>query len=70
MKQKDFLEIEGALEASNAHAALGNALGWTLSRNGVVLERNRGGTRLFKSLDSVAVFCAEHGIKLVKVVIA
>ena len=41
----------------------GQMLGWAMSRNGIDLERNRGGVRTFKSIDSVEAFCFEHGVE-------
>lgn len=61
MKQKQFLEVCAPICASPMRSEAG-MLGWALSRNGVTLERNRGGPRTFKSKDSVDAFCAENGI--------
>lgn len=63
MKQADFLEVEGSTVIAPTRTESGQMLGWTMARNGVHLERNRGGVRTFKSLDSVEAFCFEHGIE-------
>tara|TARA_R110000822_G_scaffold286303_1_gene407645 strand:- start:216 stop:443 length:228 start_codon:yes stop_codon:yes gene_type:complete len=62
MKQKEFLEIEGATTAKPLRTEAGEMLGWVVSRNGVTLERNRGGIRTFKALCSVSKFCTDHKI--------
>jgi hypothetical protein len=63
MKQQEFLEIEGATIVKPLRTEAGDMLGWTMSRNGIALERNRGGVRTFKMLCSVAAFCMEHQIE-------
>ena len=62
MKQQEFLEIEGPLVATPQKANDNSMLGWAISRNGIFLERNRGGTRTFKLKDSIDTFCTDHGI--------
>ena len=61
MKQQQFLEVRAPLEAIPLRSDAG-MLGWILSRNGVTLERNRGGVRVFKSKDSIDAFCIDNGI--------
>lgn len=61
MKQKQFLEICAPLEAIPLRSDAG-MLGWVLMRNGVTLERNRLGVRVFKSKDSIDAFCIDHRI--------
>ena len=63
MRQHEFLEIEGGVIVTPLRTDAGDMLGWTMSRNGVALERNRGGVRTFKMLCSVSAFCIEHGIE-------
>ena len=63
MKQQEFLEIEGPLVATPEYTANNSMLGWAISRNGIFLERNRGGVRTFKMKDSIDAFCTEHGIE-------
>ncbi len=63
MKQAEFLEVSGSTVIAPTRTDSGQMLGWTMARNGIHLERNRGGVRTFKSLDSVAAFCAEHGVE-------
>lgn len=67
MRQKEFLGASGSLNALPLRDEAGGRLGWVLSRNDITLERNRGGARLFKSLDSVVVFCSEHKIESLSV---
>ena len=68
MKQQEFLEIEGVVVVKPLRMGEWDDLaGWTLSRNGIDLERNRGGVRTFKMLCSVAAFCMEHRIGEFKV---
>lgn len=67
MKQAEFLQIEGSTTVTPMRTDTGQMLGWTVARNGINLERNRGGIRTFKALDSVAAFCAEHDIDGFKV---
>lgn len=67
MRQQEFLEIEGATVVTPLRTEAGDMLGWTMSRNGVSLERNRGGVRTFKMLCSVAAFCIDHDIDGFKV---
>ncbi|AUG84924.1 hypothetical protein MAELSTROM_4 [Pseudoalteromonas phage Maelstrom] len=62
MKQQEFLEISGATMIAPMRTDSGQMLGWAMSRNGIDLERNRGGVRTFKSIDSVEAFCFEHGV--------
>jgi hypothetical protein len=62
MKQKEFLEIEGATTVKPLRTEAGDMLGWVMSRNGVNLERNRDGVRTFKMLCSVSKFCIDHKI--------
>ena len=62
MKQKEFLEIEGVTTVKPLRTEAGDMLGWVMSRNGVTLERNRGGVRTFKMLCSVSAFCIDHNI--------
>ena len=62
MKQQEFLQIEGVTTVKPLRTETGDMLGWTMSRNGVALERNRGGVRTFKMLCSIAAFCIDHGI--------
>ena len=62
MKQENFLEIDGGLVVKPLRIGGGEMLGWCISRNGITLERNRGGVRTFKMLCSVAAFCRDHGI--------
>lgn len=68
MKQIEFLKINGPLIVKASRNSDGQALGWVIERNGVFLERNRGGIRTFKMLCSVAVFCTDNGIDSFKVV--
>lgn len=63
MKQAEFLKIEGSTTVAPTRTESGQMLGWTMARNGVHLERNRGGVRTFKALDSVEAFCFEHDIE-------
>lgn len=67
MKQQEFLEIEGAVSVTPLRTESGAMLGWTMSRNGIVLERARGGSRTFKELTSVAIFCVGNSISEFKV---
>ena len=62
MKQCKFLKIEGATIVKPVRTEDGTMLGWLISRNGVTLERDRGGARTFKMLCSVAAFCTDHNI--------
>ena len=62
MKQKEFLEIEGRLVAIPQKSSRNTMLGWAVSKNGIFLERNRGGTRTFKLKGSIDAFCIENGI--------
>lgn len=63
MKQQEFVEIEGAVVVKLLRTEAGDMLGWTMSRNGITLDRNRGGVRTFKMLCSAAAFCIDHGIE-------
>ena len=63
IRQEEFLELEGVLVVKPVRVGeWDDFTGWALSRNGISLERNRGGVRTFKMLCSVASFCIEHGI--------
>lgn len=62
MEQQEFLEIDGPLVVTPLRTEDGHMLGWTMSRNGIILERNRGGVRTFKLKDSVDQFCIDNGI--------
>lgn len=62
MKQQEFLEIDGELSTKPLRTDDGDMLGWALYKNGVALERNRGGVRIFKSKDSIDAFCIDNGI--------
>ena len=62
MKQVEFLQIEGELTAKPVRTNDGDMLGWAVYKNGIALERNRGGVRTFKSKDSVDAFCIDNGI--------
>jgi hypothetical protein len=62
MKQKEFLEVEGPTVVRPLRTDKGDMLGWVLTRNGVALERNRGGVRTFKALCSIAAFCVDYEI--------
>jgi hypothetical protein len=63
MKQQEFLEIAGPTVVRPLRTEAGDMLGWVVSRNGMALDRNRGGVRTFKMLCSVAAFCIDHGIE-------
>ncbi len=67
MQQVEFLEIDGPLVVMPVMLSTGSASGWSVSRNGIELERARGGVRTFKALCSIAIFCKEHGIEGFKV---
>jgi len=67
MKQQEFLEIEGSTVVKPLYTEGNSMLGWVMSRNGIDLERNRGGVRTFKMLCSIAAFCIEHKIAEFKV---
>lgn len=67
MKQIEFLQVDGPLVARPQRTEGGEMLGWSISRNGIKLERNRGGIRTFKMLCSVDAFCNDHSIDSFKV---
>lgn len=63
MKQKEFLQLDGALVVKPMLTPDNHMLGWTVSRNNITLESFRSDCRIFKTLDSVSVFCKANGIE-------
>ncbi len=69
MKLQEFLQIEGPTVVEPMRTDKGQMLGWAVLRNGIDLERHRGGVRIFKTITAIEVFCTEHGIEEFKVVV-